>query len=633
MDDMNTFLTLTPRDEFGLAADAFRLPHNSSRYERPVALLDDGPSRETTPQAPEDEGTPVDLLENHHRIRLSFDQQTKVKGRVTFGSDPELCDVLLTSRRGQYRVSGQHFCITFDAEKRPVIKDTSTNGLIVSYSRQAEHELRRHFQWIIFPDFDTITVKMWKKNGLEFDVHLPRHHKTHVREYQENATRYTADAPPEHLVALNNLAFHSTETSLAASEDLPSDKRPLYLRLSILGTGAFGRVWRVVNASTGAEYAKKEFFRPRGWEKEIEIMKELVHDHIVQLIDYATNPEPLLVMEYLPLGNLEAGHKVSPLSDTDTVSVLKQCLEGLVCLHGQSITHRDLKPENILVFSRTPIHVKLADFGLAQNRLDLKTFCGSPMYAAPEIFLGGHYTNRVDIWSLAVIAVQYGYNLPLSESPENPAGKDTDLYEAPNNAKGKERDLRLWGQSWCSKLIMYVDDWDSDPLIDFLGDHMVKWEPQERQCAARCLEIASEIGLFHEMSPQLGNVTPRLQSHGGLEDIDPEETSTIRGPLWHDTSASVRSKGGTQRPETSSACSHQSSKHQENYDTRSTKRRRSSIDAEPIGLNQTPPGSECVMPRESLWANIGTSVENEINGMSDSKIDRLTCLDGGTRPL
>ncbi|EXJ81656.1 hypothetical protein A1O1_07721, partial [Capronia coronata CBS 617.96] len=130
---------------------------------------------------------------------------------------------------------------------------------------------------------------------------------------------------------------------------------------------------------------------------------------IVEFVDSSTTPRPLMVMEYLPLGSLAAQDQVSSICDTDMLVVCKQSLEGLSCLHGQNITHRDLKPENILLRSRTPIHINLADLGLAQNRLDLKTFCGSWMYAAPEIFLGQFYTEVVDIWSLAVIVMKFVY--------------------------------------------------------------------------------------------------------------------------------------------------------------------------------------------------------------------------------
>jgi serine/threonine protein kinase len=64
------------------------------------------------------------------------------------------------------------------------------------------------------------------------------------------------------------------------------------------------------------------------------------------------------------------------------------------------MAHRDLKPKNILVKSRYPLFIKLADFGLANDKRDLKTFCGSQGYAAPEIYFRNRYnkyTTAVDL--------------------------------------------------------------------------------------------------------------------------------------------------------------------------------------------------------------------------------------------
>lgn len=50
------------------------------------------------------------------------------------------------------------------------------------------------------------------------------------------------------------------------------------------------------------------------------------------------------------------------------------------------MVHRDLKPENLLLDSKC--NVKIADFGLSNIMRDghfLKTSCGSPNYAAPEV--------------------------------------------------------------------------------------------------------------------------------------------------------------------------------------------------------------------------------------------------------
>ncbi|KAK5332353.1 Protein kinase protein rad53, partial [Exophiala xenobiotica] len=520
MEGPNVFLTLTPYDELGLALKAFRLPHNSVRYMEP-SIYDDGPSRETTPSYSVASETSVNELEYLHRIRLRFDHETKVKGRLTFGSDPARSDVLLTSKRRQYGISGVHFYITFDAKQRPVIQDMSLNGLTVSYDGQAKDERRKHFHWIFFTGYREIrvTLPLPHNQELAFNVHLPQHYRTHRNEYENKVKRFMADAPLDHEIAFDNLALRSQSTSFAPSESLSPTKRPVYLKREKLGEGAFGRVRKVVNASTGHEYAAKEFFHKSGWEKEIEIMKHLHHENIVHFVDSRTAPKPLLVMEYLQCGNLEEQHNVSAISDSEMMRVFNQSLQGLSRLHNLNIAHRDLKPANILFQSRRPIRIKLADFGLAQDRSDLKTFCGSPMYAAPEIFAGQHYTNAVDIWSLGVIVMKFTYGLPQFKEHENLQAR---------------REFRLWGQAWCRYLIKAADDWDSDKLIDFLTQYMIRWEPGERLSATECLRKAPQIDLFQGSILQTGNRSPRP----GPDNNDAENASTIRGPLWQNISAS-----------------------------------------------------------------------------------------------
>ena len=73
--------------------------------------------------------------------------------------------------------------------------------------------------------------------------------------------------------------------------------------------------------------------------------------------------------------------------------------------HRHKIVHRDLKPENLLLDGR--LNVKIADFGLSNIMTDgnfLKTSCGSPNYAAPEVISGKLYAGpEVDVWSCGVI--------------------------------------------------------------------------------------------------------------------------------------------------------------------------------------------------------------------------------------
>lgn len=270
MDVANAILTLSAVDKYKLAEEAFHLPHNRSRYLGPLTHLDDGPSRETTPHV--NDQIEEELPTQGGQIRLDFDQETKVPGRFTFGTDPSLCDVLLGRTRRQHHISGQHFHITFDAEKRVILQDVSTNGTTVSYDRQGEKQKRHNFTWILFDKFKKITVEL---QNLAFDVHLVDHRlcEDEYEAHIDNFTNTGRDALPR----LDLFAFRSHETSIAPSESLSPRQRPIYLTESELGRGSFGRVCKVVDVSTGWEYAGKEFFRREGWEHEVDIMRGLHH--------------------------------------------------------------------------------------------------------------------------------------------------------------------------------------------------------------------------------------------------------------------------------------------------------------------------------------------------------------------
>ena len=76
-------------------------------------------------------------------------------------------------------------------------------------------------------------------------------------------------------------------------------------------------------------------------------------------------------------------------------------MSGVEYLHKLKIVHRDLKPENLLLDQKK--NIKIVDFGLSNLYKDgelLKTACGSPCYAAPEMIAGKRYNGlNVDIWS------------------------------------------------------------------------------------------------------------------------------------------------------------------------------------------------------------------------------------------
>lgn len=110
--------------------------------------------------------------------------------------------------------------------------------------------------------------------------------------------------------------------------------------------------------------------------------------------------------------NLQEESKRRPLDMEELREGLRQLLDAVDHMHSRGITHRDIKPANVMVASRHPIYLKLTDFGLASTSHHLKTNCGTARYCAPEIRARETYTNKVDIWSLGIIALEYSYGLP-----------------------------------------------------------------------------------------------------------------------------------------------------------------------------------------------------------------------------
>lgn len=84
----------------------------------------------------------------------------------------------------------------------------------------------------------------------------------------------------------------------------------------------------------------------------------------------------------------------------------RQIVASVEFLHSRGIVHRDLKAENLLL-SFDLKRIVLADFGFSNYYSKdalLSTWCGSPPYAAPELFEGKRYSGpKADIWSLGVV--------------------------------------------------------------------------------------------------------------------------------------------------------------------------------------------------------------------------------------
>lgn len=113
--------------------------------------------------------------------------------------------------------------------------------------------------------------------------------------------------------------------------------------------------------------------------------------NIVQYINHHEHDRWIyIIMEYVPGGELSTYLQTQGRIAEEMVrTIARQTLRALHYLHKRRITHRDIKPDNILIASLDPLRIKLSDFGLSkvvEQETFLKTFCGTLLYCAPEVY-------------------------------------------------------------------------------------------------------------------------------------------------------------------------------------------------------------------------------------------------------
>uniref|UniRef100_A0A4W6E023 MAP/microtubule affinity-regulating kinase 3 n=1 Tax=Lates calcarifer TaxID=8187 RepID=A0A4W6E023_LATCA len=187
-----------------------------------------------------------------------------------------------------------------------------------------------------------------------------------------------------------------------------------YRLLKTIGKGNFAKVKLARHVLTGREVAVKIIdktqLNPTSLQKlfrEVRIMKILNHPNIVKLFEVIETEKTLyLVMEYASGGEVFdylVAH--GRMKEKEARAKFRQIVSAVQYCHQRRIVHRDLKAENLLLDA--DMNIKIADFGFSNeftvgSKLD--TFCGSPPYAAPELFQGKKYDGpEVDVWSLGVI--------------------------------------------------------------------------------------------------------------------------------------------------------------------------------------------------------------------------------------
>ena len=189
-----------------------------------------------------------------------------------------------------------------------------------------------------------------------------------------------------------------------------------YQYIRKIGYGTFSSVIMVRNIKTREIYACKVCSRAMlveqgmflRFEQEVRLMQSFHHPNIIQTFDvvYDTN-FIYIIMEYCPNGELFSYIlSLTCLPESEVNRLLRQTLQALQYIHERSIAHRDIKPENLLLDA--DMNIKLCDFGLCKIMKKgslLKTPCGSPFYAPPEVIDNVDYDGvKSDIWSMGIVA-------------------------------------------------------------------------------------------------------------------------------------------------------------------------------------------------------------------------------------
>ncbi|SJX65895.1 related to SNF1-carbon catabolite derepressing ser/thr protein kinase [Sporisorium reilianum f. sp. reilianum] len=197
-----------------------------------------------------------------------------------------------------------------------------------------------------------------------------------------------------------------------------STKQPVrigqYILQQTLGAGSFGKVKLATHALTGHRVAMKIINRRKissldmggRVKREIQYLKLLRHPHIIKLYEVITTPSDIImVIEYAGGELFQYIVDRGRMAEQEARRFFQQVICAMEYCHRHKIVHRDLKPENLLLDEY--LNVKIGDFGLSNIMTDgdfLKTSCGSPNYAAPEVISGRLYAGpEIDIWSCGVI--------------------------------------------------------------------------------------------------------------------------------------------------------------------------------------------------------------------------------------
>ncbi|EJD74145.1 CAMK/DAPK/DAPK protein kinase, variant [Loa loa] len=221
-------------------------------------------------------------------------------------------------------------------------------------------------------------------------------------------------------------AYHDQVSSSSSGIDnsaLHFNDEPLEKHFEIaeeLGNGQFAVVRRVINRSTGEQFAAK-FIKKRRYatsrrgvtrcniEREIDVLRVVGgYEYTIKLFEvYETTSDVILILELVSGGELfDYVSAKECLGETEAAAFIQQILFAIKHLHDNHIVHLDIKPENVMLRKRGESKIKLIDFGLSRRILPgtvVKDMIGTPEFVAPEVVNYEPLSTATDMWALGVV--------------------------------------------------------------------------------------------------------------------------------------------------------------------------------------------------------------------------------------
>jgi len=225
--------------------------------------------------------------------------------------------------------------------------------------------------------------------------------------------------PPPSSCVRNRGSSAEYNNNILITGALADVRTKYHVSLTEIGHGHYGIVRRCMDRTTNEWYAVKSIRKAKVkkievLKREISILKEVTHPHIIELVDVFEDAKYLhLVTELCTGGELfdaiiaKSQSIEGHYSEHDAASIINDILDAIAYCHSKGIVHRDLKPENFLFLTKSEdAPIKIIDFGLSRHKdtddTMMKTKVGTPYYVAPEV-LRQEYTEACDVWSIGVI--------------------------------------------------------------------------------------------------------------------------------------------------------------------------------------------------------------------------------------